>query len=157
MVGHRAELSEIRDPTCLRTHAGHRRRLDTSAGRSRVGVVVARDPAVRAAAAGRHSGHHQSGKTTAGHRENPRSHGAEAVDCRGCSFRTNDNVVEHLQGRSSDHGNCDVGRSTIVESNDTTLDSLTDVVLWPGEIGPQIFLYFTMKDDSIAKDSNIEY
>lgn len=129
MVGHSADLSEIRNSTGVRTHAGHRRRLVASAGRSIVGVVVTRNSTTGTAIASGHSGYHQFGKAVASYRENPRSHGAETTDGRGRSFRTDDDIVEHLQRRKSNHGDGDVGHSTIVECNETSLKA-TNIILW---------------------------
>lgn len=117
MVGHGADYAEIRDPTGFRSHAGHGGGLAAATGRSFVGMVAARDLTAGAAAAGRHPRHHQPGEKAASHREDARSHGAEAADRRGRAFRADDDVVEHLHGRKGDRVDGDIGRATIVESH----------------------------------------
>lgn len=97
MVGHRVDLAEIRNPTGIRTYAGHGRGLAAFAGRSVLGMVVDRDPAVGTAATGGHPGHYQPGEAIASHREDSRSHGAETADGRSRTVRADDDVGEHLR------------------------------------------------------------
>lgn len=122
MVGHRTDLAEVRDPASIRTYAGHGGGLAAFARWSVMGMVADRDPAVGTTATSGYPGHYEPGEAIASHREDSRSRGAETADRCSRAVRADDDVVEHLQRRTGDNGDGDVGRSTIVESNEASLE-----------------------------------
>lgn len=124
MVGHSIDLPKIRDPTSIRTHAGHGGRLAAFTGRSVMGVVVTRHPAVGTATASGHPRYYEFGKAIARYREDSRPYGTETADRHGRSFRANDHDVQHLHGQACHHRDSDVRRSAVIGSDGECFDTL---------------------------------
>lgn len=119
MVGDRALDPALGNPSSFRRDAGNGGRLATTARRTVVVLVAPGHSAAGSAIADRNFRHHQLGKETASHREDPGPHGAAATGSRADRFRGHEDQHQHLQGRGrslqSRHGRGggDVQRSSV--------------------------------------------